>query len=861
MLSSDSEKDFTQPSPKKKPSLKMQGSKLLKSKEKTSKPSKLFKEEAKVDKNEKIKAKKKSTKPNRKKTNEEGLKLPVKNRKRRISSSSENSSTDLVVVTRKTISESSSPDDPSVNSNSNSVGFSLSHIPLSIKSSPNIENINEPLKVEEVQMLNSNPEKLDGTSNEFSPKNSFHSEKSSRSKEDFRTSVANSVKSSKIVSHKSLKVCSIVLKRCDSMLKKKEVLFQLKNSSGKISRHNAKSKTKVKASVIQVLENKSEKERAKEVTKKVEKKFQLNESLALKDCVVNLTRIEPSKNSLSGKLVSSTPVIKRKSGSLILGGLSPMTLEISNIVEPSQTLSPEIESIITSRKTSEPSLQLEDINFNDNNQKNNITPRHLEYNSEMFNVSSDYSEIDWTTVSLSDSQCINAASIKKQQKSTVAANKTSKDLSATINLSASKDLEPNLMQFDFVTKRNLNLLPEYEKSTSMFDDTKISKSECMPIKLTPLKIDEKSLRISPTMPVLKKITPLKDKSVIDSSILQQSEFRGFEGKTSPEIKKLSSIIHSLSHEDSDKSLILESEKDKSIESLALEKRFPTGKSPRNYLKFKKEPKNCLGDDSVSLNMKSSGEESFNKKSINNEFFDQESIKDSLTFGEESYNKESSKDSITESFYPDSCSQYSCKDFLSSLSILSEDEYSQKKEESSNMLDENVETKEGKIPETQAANNSKNKIRESIDYLKSLKDPIRINHQRKKYKNWGLQLSAITETESKRTSENEIEIFPLVEEEKVDPIPEDSLSLCDTVSLTSNGSLNNGKNAEVPEQHLFLKPGKSWARSLSILNNIHSRNDVDRFSSGKGKKWRHSVLNILDMQNKGDKNITILILRS
>ncbi|XP_008559839.1 uncharacterized protein LOC103580019 [Microplitis demolitor] len=50
--------------------------------------------------------------------------------------------------------------------------------------------------------------------------------------------------------------------------------------------------------------------------------------------------------------------------------------------------------------------------------------------------------------------------------------------------------------------------------------------------------------------------------------------------------------------------------------------------------------------------------------------------------------------------------------------------------------------------------------------------------------------------------------------------------------------------------LYLKPGKSWARSLSILNNIRKEEDLDSMSTGnKGKKWRQSVRNVLSMQRQ------------
>ena len=51
--------------------------------------------------------------------------------------------------------------------------------------------------------------------------------------------------------------------------------------------------------------------------------------------------------------------------------------------------------------------------------------------------------------------------------------------------------------------------------------------------------------------------------------------------------------------------------------------------------------------------------------------------------------------------------------------------------------------------------------------------------------------------------------------------------------------------------IYLKPGKSWARSLSILNNIQTEFNLEKLSIGKGKRWRDSVQDILNMQIQGN----------
>jgi hypothetical protein len=57
--------------------------------------------------------------------------------------------------------------------------------------------------------------------------------------------------------------------------------------------------------------------------------------------------------------------------------------------------------------------------------------------------------------------------------------------------------------------------------------------------------------------------------------------------------------------------------------------------------------------------------------------------------------------------------------------------------------------------------------------------------------------------------------------------------------------DDGKSLSV-----VLKPGKSWARSLSILNHFQNVENLDELAIGRGKNWRHSVQSILNMQPEG-----------
>lgn len=63
-------------------------------------------------------------------------------------------------------------------------------------------------------------------------------------------------------------------------------------------------------------------------------------------------------------------------------------------------------------------------------------------------------------------------------------------------------------------------------------------------------------------------------------------------------------------------------------------------------------------------------------------------------------------------------------------------------------------------------------------------------------------------------------------------------------------LNSSNNSCMEESQVFLKPGKSWMRSLSILNNIKDGVNLHKLSVGKGKKWRQSVKDVLEMQKQG-----------
>lgn len=144
-------------------------------------------------------------------------------------------------------------------------------------------------------------------------------------------------------------------------------------------------------------------------------------------------------------------------------------------------------------------------------------------------------------------------------------------------------------------------------------------------------------------------------------------------------------------------------------------------------------------------------------------------------------------------------------------------------------------------------------------LTRLQDPIRIG-RRIRYPKWHLSMSNISNSLNNEAIQSNNEIFRYVTTDKVSNIQSTAYnsehskniinSSLDHPSFNNTTQLYNDINKQV-EKSVFLKPGKYWARSLSILNNINDRSNLDKLSVGKGKKWRHSVKDILDMQKRGN----------
>lgn len=150
------------------------------------------------------------------------------------------------------------------------------------------------------------------------------------------------------------------------------------------------------------------------------------------------------------------------------------------------------------------------------------------------------------------------------------------------------------------------------------------------------------------------------------------------------------------------------------------------------------------------------------------------------------------------------------------------------------------------------NNISNKKYSSIDsennisschvVLKQLQDPFRIT-RRKKYSKWDLELIAEDSNNSIKLKEKSMHSKKEIKDKQ---ILQKRSSILENVIEKSNN--NNCIEIKKP---IYLKPGKSWARSLSILNNIQTEFNLEKLSVGKGKKWRDSVQDILNMQTQGN----------
>ncbi|XP_043502395.1 uncharacterized protein PF11_0213 [Polistes fuscatus] len=151
--------------------------------------------------------------------------------------------------------------------------------------------------------------------------------------------------------------------------------------------------------------------------------------------------------------------------------------------------------------------------------------------------------------------------------------------------------------------------------------------------------------------------------------------------------------------------------------------------------------------------------------------------------------------------------------------------------------------------------SSNKLMDENHVFTQLKNSVQITerrqrHERKKKYN----LSNIYENESNINRYSQCEMKTVLSEKSQsnEKLNEDILSE-NTIKNSANTSVNiitcRDERNSLINKEIFLKPGKSWARSLSILYNFQNGLNLNRISIEKGKKWRDSVKDILDMQKK------------
>ncbi|KAK0166725.1 hypothetical protein PV327_004214 [Microctonus hyperodae] len=175
--------------------------------------------------------------------------------------------------------------------------------------------------------------------------------------------------------------------------------------------------------------------------------------------------------------------------------------------------------------------------------------------------------------------------------------------------------------------------------------------------------------------------------------------------------------------------------------------------------------------------------------------------------------------------------------------------------SSDIVEDKIINSENEIKIDEQINTTN--ILEPFVLLTRLNDPVKITHRRDKYSNWDNQLGTIIESFEQRSSISLPEVKLSLDKINVNDnknSPEEIQSIKKIPRYLSNynddGEIVCNKTLDSKESKIvFLKPGKLWARSLSILNHINNNNDIDTLSIGKGKKWRQSVKNILDMQSK------------
>ncbi|XP_043471396.1 hybrid signal transduction histidine kinase M isoform X2 [Leptopilina heterotoma] len=599
--------------------------------------------------------------------------------------------------------------------------------------------------------------------------------------------------------------------------------------------------------------------------------------LILKNCSVSLTRLNSPSVSFRN-LISSTPVVKKK-GSL------PMTLEISNIPSPinesNKIPHQSVESIITSNQFKAPSTRLEL-----SKSRNNCTENYQE-NTETWNNSSDYSSIDWETISYSESQLAKEPSLQRKFRSLPLEDKKSnftksrsslsessaKNNSSSINDSSlkseskNKSLQISLQPCHVGTRRFLNKSPEFEKSSSLFDDSKFNSKTLNEINSSSFALSNSNNNLSNFSKLSVNLTKLEyPESITNSSILEQSDLKGFEQKL--ELKKLSpmtsiptSIVYSIVAEDSknnssfnDKSLDEKTSKSITLENSNLRKCLDYDDDEDSEIE-----NNSTNPNESEITSKSNLEDSIIESSIKKAEDSKTNLeasvilsplklecpkKTDLSIINESVNSTNSTN-FTNSTTKDNDSpkiQNSNSSSKNSENIPKNKKSGQyekyvKQFKKNQTSEEDVEDAETVIFEnsqtlkkfaqnvlnekstennsqTMAVNNNNNNNSEinRKESLNGLRDSIRITQRRKNYQNWGLQLSNISENESGHSDEIEI------------------VNTNEDVEKIIDSSMNSSLNENLPEQQLFLKPGNLQSCLKKQENGNVDSQRIERFTS-------------------------------
>ena len=146
----------------------------------------------------------------------------------------------------------------------------------------------------------------------------------------------------------------------------------------------------------------------------------------------------------------------------------------------------------------------------------------------------------------------------------------------------------------------------------------------------------------------------------------------------------------------------------------------------------------------------------------------------------------------------------------------------------------------------ASNDENRNATELCSVLKQLQDPFRVTKRRKRYCKWELDLASISEgNDVDNQSKKDQTHSKRLRESRRTKLPKNALQSLENITEMSI----NDTFVKI-EKPIYLKPGKCWARSLSILNSIQNEFNLDELSIGKGKNWRYSVQDVLNMQKQG-----------